>query len=270
MQLFKAYYCGLCRTLGRVAAPTARLSLNFDMVFLNLLLDSLDKTPEQITPGRCLLHPAVKRPFAGAGAAAAYCAHINNMLAWMKLADDRQDEGSVRAWLAAPFFRQPAKKAQKAYPFYWDEIALQLQSLRQLEKTDCSGMDLAADPFARLIGTVCAAPFVSDQSVKDALYWTGYNLGRWVYLLDACDDLEQDLRKNCYNPVFSQFRALYKGTLRDFTLSIRDIMEERLIFTLDSAAKAYELIPVQKNKELLDNIVYLGIRKRTEDILNRF
>jgi hypothetical protein len=270
MQLFKAYYCGLCRTLGRVAAPVARLSLNYDMVFLNLLLASLDKTPEQIAPSRCLLHPAVKRPFAGSDGTAVYCAHINNMLAWLKLADDRQDEGSVRAWLASPFFRQPAKKAQKAYPFYWDEIALQLRSLRQLEKAECAGMDQAADPFARLIGAVCAAPFVRDQAVKDALYWTGYNLGRWIYLLDACDDLEQDLRKKCYNPVFLQFRASYKGALPDFTRGIHDIMEERLIFTLDSAAKAYELIPIQKNKELLDNIVYLGLRKRTEDILNKF
>jgi hypothetical protein len=270
MQLFKAYYCGLCSVLGRTASLTARLSLNYDMVFLNLLLASLDKTPEQITPGRCLLHPAVKRPFAGSGAVSVYCAHINSLLTWLKLADDRQDEGSVRAWLAAPFFRRPAKKAQKAHPLYWEEMELQLRALRQLEKENRVGMDQAADPFARLIGAVCAAPFVSDQSVKDALYWTGYNLGRWIYLLDACDDLERDLRKNCYNPVFTQFKSMYHGALPEFTRSIRDIMEERLIFTLDSAAKAYELIPVQKNKELLDNIVYLGLRKRTDDILNRF
>jgi hypothetical protein len=267
LQLFKAYYCGLCRTLGRTASPAARLSLNYDMVFLYLLLSSLEENPEDIRLSRCLLHPAAKRPFAAAGGAGAYCAHVNSMLIWLKLDDDRQDEHSIRARLAMFFFQTPIKKAQKKYPHHWDTIRRRLSVLSQLEQAGCASMDEAADPFAGLIGQVFAAPFVADPETGRALYWTGYNLGRWIYLLDAFDDLAHDLKKGCYNPVFLQFQHLYHGSLPDFIGRVRGDMEDRLIFTLDSAARSYELIPVLKNKGLLDNIIYLGMRKRTEAVL---
>jgi hypothetical protein len=269
LELFKAYYCGLCRVLGRVLPLWSRLCLNYDMVFLYLLLASLEAGQEDVSMGRCPLHPTARRPFALAGEGAAYTAYISAMLTWMKLLDDQRDEGSWKARLAAPLFHGPAQKALRVHPLYWKKITDHLLDLARLEEEKCGRMDQAADPFACLTGQICAAPFVQDPENQAALYWTGYHVGRWIYLLDAFDDLEKDLKKNCYNPLFSQFHDLYQGSAPDFVRAIRPVMEERLFFTLDSAAKSYELLKVLKNKDLLDNIIYLGMPRRTQEVLDR-
>ena len=55
---YKSVYCGLCRSLSRCFGQTARLTLNFDMTFLVLLLGSLYEPEEALSERHCC--PAIR------------------------------------------------------------------------------------------------------------------------------------------------------------------------------------------------------------------
>ena len=89
------------------------------------------------------------------------------------------------------------------------------------------------------------------------------NLGRWIYILDAVDDIEKDHKKNSYN-VFLQREYSDVAALKH---SIHEEAAFNLHFSLAEACKAYELLDIKRDKPLIDNIMYLGLAKKTEDIL---
>jgi hypothetical protein len=128
-------------------------------------------------------------------------------------------------------------------------------------------MDMAAEPFAKLMEEVTApGRFLKDEKEEKALRWIGYNLGKWIYLLDAYDDLEKDIEKGSYNPLIYQYQY-DKGSVLEFRERIRDRVEFNLTYSLNEIARAFELLDVKANKAILENIIYMGMLRKTEKIL---
>ena len=91
MDRYQAYYCGLCRTLGRRYGRTGQLALSYDMAFVAILLTALYDTPTAFSEGRCVPHPLKKRPRAD-NELLDYAADMTAALAYYNFLDDWQDD----------------------------------------------------------------------------------------------------------------------------------------------------------------------------------
>ncbi len=266
-ELFRAYYCGVCKSLGKKHGQFKRLTLNYDSAFLAVLLSAVSGDMPEIRRETCIAHPVTKRHIVRKNGIVDYASDINILLAYYNLEDDRRDEGSVLSHAGTAWLRNSFKKLRRKYSAKCDIIESRLEELHKLEKEDCASMDMAAEPFARLMEEVTAyEPLCANKKTCDILRWIGYNLGKWIYILDAFDDIEDDIKENSYNPLVFQFK--YTGEpVDDFKKRITERVEFNLTYSLDQIAKAYELLELKNNTGILENIIYMGMLRKTENIL---
>ncbi len=264
--VFRGYYCSLCQTIGRRYGQVPRISLNFDLTFLYLLLDSLDPLPVMGKKDRCLVHPTRKRWIAFSNIFAEYAADMNIVLTYYNLMDKWNDEKSILGGAGAVVLRHAFKKARKLHPEKCASIEGHLKNLAQLEKNGCDSMDEAAEPFAAIMRELFECGHIKDESERKTLGWMGYNLGRWIYILDAYDDMEEDAKQKSYNPLLSQYE--FDGAdIKSFKEKTREPVNFSLTYTMSEIEKAYLLIGIEKNKGILDNILYSGLIVKTDKVL---
>ena len=197
---FRTMYCGLCHTLSRRYGQAARFILNYDFTYLAILLS--DRTAGKENAGRCYTSPIRKRPYLESTAAMELAADESVILAYWQLRDGVEDH----AWAAGLKYRAGARLLESAYrkaaafrPEFDEAVRRQLQMLSALEKEKDPSMDKAADTFAVLLSS--AAEGVEEPVRRRVLEQILYHLGRWVYLIDAADDLKKDAESGNYNPV---------------------------------------------------------------------
>ncbi|NJD03709.1 MAG: hypothetical protein FIA99_14190 [Ruminiclostridium sp.] len=266
-ELFRAYYCGVCKALGSRSGQLKRFLLNYDSAFLAVLLTAVAGEIPVIKRETCVAHPIVKRHVVKRTGIIDYASDFNVLLAYYNLEDDRQDEGSAISLAGTVLLRRTFKKLKKIYSEKCDIIESRLRELNKLENDRCASMDMAAEPFAKLMEEVTAyEPLCREKKTCDILRWIGYNLGKWIYILDAYDDIEDDIKQKSYNPLVSQF-GYEDGAAAGFKKRIRDRVEFTLTYSLDQIAKAFELLEVKNNAGILENIIYMGMLRKTEKIL---
>ncbi len=266
---FKAYYCGLCKVLGKEFNQLVRMGLNYDFAFLALLLSSIDKTRDQSKAETCIVSPIKKKPIVQPNRYIQYSAHMSIMLVYFKLLDDWKDDRNFAALAALLAYLLPVRKAKKAYPEKYSNIKKHLEKLAQLEHSKCDIIDESADAFAKLMEEIFVYPLLEDEKTVRVLAWLGYNLGRWIYILDAFHDIEKDIKQNQYNPVLLQYKYDHREPIQAFIERVREPMEISLTFTMDNIAKSFELLDVKYNQSILENIIYMGVRYRMEQIMNK-
>ncbi len=127
-------------------------------------------------------------------------------------------------------------------------------------------MDEASEPFAGIMQKVFEYPAEPD-SVKKILGWIGYNLGKWIYLLDAYDDIEDNIKRGAYNPLVIQFRYGENENVESFRERIKKEVEFILVYSLSEMEKAFSLLDAKKNKGILENIIYRGLLEKTRQVL---
>ncbi len=245
--LYGATYCGLCRCLRRRYGLLAPMFLNFDFTFLALLL----WPPEEgFTPcqGRCHANPLVKKPMCPDSPALEAAADESMILAWWKLRDSVRDSSFVKglpARLLSILLYPSYRKAARLRTAFNGAVRDRLAELSSLEDQNCPSMDRAADTFAQLLQS--AAP--KEDSRNRVLTQLLYHLGRWIYLVDARDDLEEDRRAGRYNPVAARFGP--EGSDPE--------LKQTLDHSLDWMGAAFQLGEFGCRGPVLENILYLGL-----------
>ena len=245
--LYRATYCGLCRCLRRRYGFAAPMLLNFDFTFLALLLWE----PEgRFTPcqGRCHANPLRKLPMCPDSPALELAADESVILAWWKLRDSAADEGIWRGMPARALsliFRPSYKKAARLRPDFDRTVRGCLEELAVLEREGCPSLDQTADAFARLLQSAAPGEGGRGRILSQLLY----HLGRWIYLADAQDDLEEDRLAGRYNPVLARY-----GPGGD-SAALRLTMYQ----SLELMGAALQLGEFGCRKPLLENIVYCGL-----------
>lgn len=251
---YREYYCGLCRTIGRRHRSAGRLSLGYDMTFLSVLLDSIYDSETGRTTFRCGLHPFRKR-IARDNLWIDYAADMNVYMAWIKCLDDWNDEKKWTRGLYALILSRRAAKIEKRYPDKTAAVKSAIAELHRLEQENSRDFEAAAGCFGRAVEAI----FRFGGIWEDVLGRIGFYIGKYIYLLDAYEDLEEDLEKNRYNP----FRDLCREP--DFQEKVRDM----LLMMVSRAAEEFELLPVEENTELLENILYAGAWHRFLEIAGK-
>lgn len=252
--LFRAYYCGLCKSLGKYN-QLVRFGLSYDMTFLSIITDSLNDTKPDIKKDGCIKHIG-KHEICQNNDAIKYSADMSIILMYHKLCDDIKDNHSIKAFFAKLAYVRAFKKASRKYEKASAFIKEMLSSLTVLEKEKCPYVDISADPFAKLLQMVFST---YDESLGEL----GYNIGRFIYIVDAYKDLESDLKSNSYNPyIYAYDNEFLKSE------EFKDRVKGSLNMTLYAIAESYKKLNIQKNKEILDNIIYLGLRYVSENLFN--
>jgi len=266
-EAFRAYYCGVCRSIGKRHGQIKRLTLNYDSAFLAVLLSAAANETGKVTRRRCPAHPLEKRHMIEESRIVDYASDINLLLAYYNLEDKKRDGGRIAPSAAMVMLKRTYRKLRRKYAEKCAVIEERLGDLVKLEKEHCASMDMAAEPFGKLMEEVTAyEPLCTDEKTELTLRWIGYHLGKWIYILDAYDDLEKDIKGKNYNPLIYQFQYSDQDICR-FREQIRERVEFNLMYSLNQISKAYDLLEIKINREIIENIIYMGMRRKTENIL---
>ncbi|MBO6048046.1 MAG: hypothetical protein J6P61_09945 [Erysipelotrichaceae bacterium] len=250
LQYYRSLYCGLCHTLEEEYGLLARLTLNNDMTCLIALLNGLYDVQVHSQEKRCLVHP-LRRHLERISENTYYAARMTILLAYYKALDDIRDDH--RHYLRYRLLRESYREVQKAYPYKVKRIEEGLAKINELENQNCQNIDTMCNTFGSVLGEIFAC---KDDEWHDELYEIGDYIGRFIYLLDAYDDLYQDIKKRSYNPLKSRMND------QTFDQDIRDI----LVMYMSEATRVMEQLPIVAHTDLLNNIFYSGVWCRFEAI----
>lgn len=260
--LFKALYCGECRSMGKICGQRARTTLTYDIAFLSAIVHNLLGVDVEIEQKRCIIHWIVRRPMAKPDDISGTLGCLNVILAYYKIKDDIEDNGRGR--LKKLFLGKAFKRAKKLCPDFEKTVRENYIRLSELEKAGCDSIDRTADPFAEMLA------ILSDDILKDkkseASYNFFYNFGKWIYLIDALDDYDKDIKKKNYNP----FYAAYKKN--GYSLLKKECGEEIAFImnaTLDGIRTNFEKLRFSFNGDLVRNISVRGTAAMTGLILKK-
>jgi hypothetical protein len=265
--VFKAYYCGLCKELGKSYGQPARFSLNYEHTFLAVFLSALTDEKIEMRGETCIINPFKKNPVIKDNKYISYAADINVILTYFKFADMKRDGAALAGTVGCLAFSRLFEKARQRHPQKADAIRRYLEELVKLEREKCGRVDEAAEPFARLMKEIVLCPGVEfDDDKKAYMEHMAYNLGRFIYIIDAYDDLEIDIKSGNYNPILLQF-GYDGGPLNNFREKIREWLHFNLTFTLNSISEACSKLEFYKNRGIIENILQLGLYKELERIM---
>ena len=258
--LYKALYCGLCKSIGRSCGQTARFGLSYDMTFLSALLHNIKNTDVTIEKQRCAANVFTRRPMALDDGITKTVACLNTLLTYYKLTDDILDEHKGR--ISRAFFKRGYKKAKALHPDAAGIVKARMAELFELEKAECASLDMAADPFGLMIADL--SDYCLGESATEYTRKLFYGVGKWVYLIDALDDYDKDVKKKNYNP----FVSAYKAPTKDEMLAKN---REEVDFVFKSVfaenAECLKNIKFYFNTDLTDNIILRGMPASTRKVM---
>jgi hypothetical protein len=271
-EVYNAFYCAICHSVKHRHGELPRLLLSYDSVFLALLAASLSEGAAGFREFRCFTNPGRRRNEVLATPQTDYAADMLVLLGYLNLKDDKEDEGRPLALAGEFFLRAAGKRAAAQYPEKAGQIADCLREITTLEKENCASPDRVADPFGRLMSEVLdfpqkvagireRTPTAEFSNFSEPLRLLGYHLGRYIYLIDAADDLEKDRKSGAYNPLLAQ-QAPAEMAAGAQTLDLA------LNLDLARMADALGALPLGPFKAILENIVYLGLNATKDEVLS--
>lgn len=261
---FKSVYCGLCKQLRRSYGPFASLTLSYDFTFMATVGLSMDEDCTGFTKCFCPGNPFKRKVCVCENETMRYCASAAMLMLYYKVKDNLHDAPffkKIAPLMLLPFAALAKRKAKKAYPTADRILADAIFKQSALEKEKTKSIDQAADPTANTLALLFE-PFSDNENQKIILNRFGYLVGRFVYFMDALDDLEEDKKSGGYNPFLasakeSQLSALYPRAQQIINLTIAEIV------------RAYELLERKRYIPILDNIIYEGLTQELQTILSK-
>ena len=254
--VYKGYYCGLCKYLKQNHGEISRLSLNYDITFLILLLTSVYRPKSNITQEVCIANP-IKKKARIVNEITEYAASMNVLLTYYKLEDNLHDDKGIKDILAYYLYKGKLKKAYEKYPEKADYIKNQLLLLQNLEESNSTDIDAVSNTFGNLMGEIFA--YKNDKYEHD-LRIIGFNIGKYIYILDAYEDLDKDIKKGRYNPFIE-----YANKKEE----LRKRVDKLISISLGHLAQSIDNLHIKFNINIIENIIYSGVYLRYKNILNK-
>lgn len=252
---YKAFYCGLCQSLGKRHGAKGQVTLNYDCVFIAILLTGLYEPETREGKKFCPLHPTSKKTVLS-NEMLDYVADVDILLAYHNLKDGWQDEKNVGKWLVYKALESDYKKTAKKYIRQKEAIETYMRELNEVQNRDEESIDAAADLTGIMMGEMLV---YKEDEWASYLRKIGFYLGKFIYLMDAYDDLEEDIKQGQYN-----VWKFYKDH-EDF----EEKCEQILTHMMAECAKEFEKLPIFLDVEILRNILYAGVWGRFDKKRNR-
>lgn len=267
-ELYRGIYCSLCRALGRNYSPIAQLFLSYDFAFAAVLRLASAENGCSFVGKRCPYNPAKKCMICQSREELDFCSHAVIITVFYKILDNMHDGGfksKLIAYLLYPIIFLMHKKAKRLAPDI-DRIiseSMKIQSETEKKKDVC--IDEAAHPSADALGKIFSFGF--DGERKNSLYTLGYMVGRYVYILDAADDLEDDLKDGSFNPFRAEYSEIENENIRtEFAQRVTGMLN----LTQSNALDALDSVEKKRFEDILENIVLEGLTFSAEKVLKRY
>lgn len=257
--VYHSYYCGLCRELKKACGIKGQITLTYDMTFLVLLLSSLYELKAEKQMEKCMVHPLEKQEIRR-NECTAYAADMNLLLAYYQCKDDWKDDRKIKKYTVYKLLSGYCENLHKKYPEKVERIKELLDALSLGELENCQDIDRMAGYFGSILAEVFA--WKKDEW-EEHLKKMGFYLGKFIYLCDAYEDVEEDKKKGSFNPLL-ELQA--KGNFEESCHQILTMM-------MAECCREFEKLPIIENIEILRNILYSGVwsrynmirKKREED-----
>jgi len=248
--IYRAYYCGFCQELKKYYGKTGQLTLSYDLTFLIMLLTSLYECDTKVDSCKCIAHPFEKHP-TRINEFSQYAADMNLLLSYYKCEDDWLDERKVTKKAMSVMIKKKVEAIGTKYPQKAEMMRERLTRIQACERAASDNIDEVAGYFGDIMAEIFAV--YQDEWEKE-LRRIGFFLGKFIYLMDAYEDIEKDEKSGNYNP----FLRLYHKE------NFEEKCEQILTMMMAECSKAFEKLPLIEHIEILRNIVYSGVWCRYE------
>ena len=244
--MYQSYYCGLCKRLKECFGRRGQMTLSYDMTFLIVLLTGLYEPETDINTVNCIAHPFEKHT-ARTNKYSDYAASMNLILTYYKCKDDWCDERKKKSFAVMKALESKMKEINEQYPEKIACTSSNLQKLSILETENEQNIDLMAGIFGDIMAELFA---YRHDEWESSLRKIGFFLGKFVYLMDAYEDVEKDIKNGNYNP-FKKFFIEDKN----FAENIRAL----LTLMMAECSREFEKLPILTHTDILRNILYSGV-----------
>ncbi len=261
--LWHTFLCGLCMSLKDMYGNTSRLTANFDINFFNLLFHSVADVPAQIVMARCVASPFKKRSILKRDSVTDKLATANVLLIRLKAADDVADEPSLKKRAVLNALKKSYRKAAQDAPELDKELKRHYADLYAAEKRNCDNIDQVCHYSALITQNI--AEYALGNDCDNLVKSLCYNVGKWIYLIDALDDLKRDVKRKNYNP-FVAWLKNYKNR-KQFVADNAQEIEFVIYSTLNRIAADFNDLNLNAYACVLKNIIYESLRQTTERIM---
>ncbi len=261
LESFRTYYCSICANIKNKFGSVPRLALNYDTTFFAVLLDGLSPNTNEIISTPCIRHPLSKIDFIASSNAIDYASDLNICLLYYKILDDTIDDNSISSKLLLKIIKPYYKKV--TFTNISNNLDKNLSILNKMEQSNKKYLlDEICHPFSDLIGKILKTyPFEINEEGEDTrnkLYTFGYTLGKCIYLIDALDDLKKDMHNLNFNPIENSYNT-NNLPYDELIKKIKPSIDFNLISLISNCSEQLETLPLTKNKNIIKNIINLGI-----------
>lgn len=260
--LYRAFYCGICKATGRIYGQLPRFTTNYDMVFLSVLLHDYAKAEVSFSNEGCICNPK-KKTIVCRNELFDKIVATNVLLSYNKANDDVIDGGGIKKKTVRRMLKKHYLKAKNLLPQADEIITRRYAELRELEKANAAGVDRVAHVFASMLRELGLMLTGSGDELLGGLL---YNVGKFVYLADALDDIGEDYKKKRYNPFLAAYGD-YTGRAQ-FISAHRNELTFTFAGTVNRAIQCFNSMVFTGASDLLKNIVYKGLRSKCDELLS--
>lgn len=263
---YRAVYCGLCRSMGRHTGTLSRLTLNYDYVFLAMLRSALLGITPSFAPSRCAIHPLKRQAIASDDEALRYCAEVSLLLTYHKMLDDIADSRGAKrlaSSLARPFCALSLRRL-KGYDALCKHIKEKLDRMAMLEREHCKSPDECAELFGEIMSELLAHG-LDDEKTRRIARELGRSVGRYIYLADALDDMDEDEKNGDYNPFLEMYGKDAPTHLDRIKTAV--LLE---LTRLEAALALVDFSTCPGYGNIVNNIIYSGMPQKTDALAKRY
>lgn len=260
--LYRAMYCGVCKGIAATCGQCARMGLTYDVTFLSVILHNIAGVDVKIEKSHCLTHCLRRKPMAAADEMNERLGALNTLLAYYKYTDDINDGDRGRG--KRLWFKSGFRRAKKRFPELEKIVKDNLAAQEKTEKSGTDSLDRAADATANMIAEISDA--VLEDKKTEFTHNLFYAVGKWIYLIDALDDYDKDVKKGAYNPFVKAFGFPCLAELMRKKRSDVEFAFHSLFFDIRENLSRIEF---HFNRDLSDNILLRGLPAETKRIMER-
>lgn len=265
---YKSIYCGFCKLLGNSYGSIYKLTLSYDFTFVALLSKAVDLTSPKTGKCKCMANPFVKKK----------CVMLEDneilssaaiMMLYMKLSDDISDNKVFKKayYKILSLLVKPAyNKSVALYPELNKAFSKTIMRQNEVEKNKNLSIDAYSEPTSEGLAYLFSS--ITDDEINKRIFnRLGYLLGKFVYLVDALDDIEKDVKSSSFNPYIVNIEK--KDLTSEFLKNKKETVVQSLNMLIGEVIATYELIDIQRYKEVLDNIMYFGLQNTVQLIIKQ-
>ncbi len=263
-EIYKATYCGLCKQIKKKIGGLFRLNLSYDMVFFAMFFMAYLQEPCEFEKKFCKLHPFKKKICIKNCKALNKAANIGGILFYFKIKDNIKDCKGFKKflnWFILIFLKRSYNKLKQNEEQIAEFVLKYFNDQNKLEQKNNLSLDCYSHPTADCLGKIFKS-LSKNKTDEITLYRIGYMLGKYIYLIDALDDFEKDIKNNSFNPIVA---AKFQKTNNDTFKKLNQLIN----FSIAQLAESFEMLNLKSNVEILRNVIYLGLKATTEKIFKK-